>query len=85
MKAKIWVCPFEDCGNYYASSSQAHLDLTQEENLQGDLTHTQTRWREVVGHRSDCPDCKQRGRGHVARVPVMVEITKAHGKASAAA
>lgn len=71
----VWMCPHPDCENYYASSSQEHLDLNGEPNYQADTNHTL--WggtRVVVSHRGDCPDCKRTGRGTVKRVRVRVAV-----------
>ncbi len=81
----LWVCPTEGCPNYYASSSQEHLDLTKEEKLQADTARQLMVGRApVTGHRSDCPDCRRSGRGVVTRVRIATLVdTDLPGSAAA--
>lgn len=53
MIVDIWECPTPRCGNYYASSAMAGVDLTKKMNM--DLKQKPTH------SRARCPDCKARG------------------------
>lgn len=68
---EVWVCPVPQCGNYWASSTNAALstDLQKEQNHEP--LGNRGLWvgaAPVTGTRSDCPDCKALGRGTVQRV-----------------
>ena len=76
LNVRLWVCPTEGCGDYYASSSTANLDLGEQLNYQGDLLHDRNhrpRYPIVTGNRGQCPDCKGRGK-LVQRVAVDLNI-----------
>jgi hypothetical protein len=81
MEVKVWVCPTDGCGNYYGSSSQAHLDLTNEINHESSMLHSKDSSPanpRVVGNRGICPDCRSRGQ-EVQRERVTVDVMT-HGR-----
>jgi hypothetical protein len=64
MNATVWMCPTPGCGNYFASSTAG--DLTQAWNLD--------QYGKRTFLRSRCPDCFNRDRTEVQRVPVNVRL-----------
>ena len=71
MIVKVWVCPTEGCGNYFASSTSGedldkqitgHRGMNGEHNAP-DRHHT----------RATCPDCWDRG-NRVERVPISTRL-----------
>lgn len=74
MIIKVWMCPTEGCGNYFASSSAGErLDeaVTGDRGMNGEF-NTPDRHHT----RATCPDCWDRGeRGvQIERIPVSVEV-----------
>lgn len=58
----IYVCPTEGCGNYYGSTNMADMETVQTDK------HMQPTFP-----RKRCPDCWQRSKEMVMRVPVRME------------
>jgi hypothetical protein len=68
MLIKVWVCPTEGCGSYYASSSQEHLDLSKELRQGRVEDRDRSGARLVKGVRADCPNCK------AERIPLTLDV-----------
>jgi hypothetical protein len=54
MLVSLWVC--RKCGNYFGSSSQADIDLTQEQRLSRVEDRDEAGERILKGTRADCPN-----------------------------
>lgn len=68
-KVEVWVCPTDDCGNYYGASSAGRLDRY----VTGDRGPNFE--RKGPGHpRSQCPDCG------ADREPHTLTVTFTHGE-----
>lgn len=71
MLIKVFVCPTEGCGNYYASSSQ--VDRMNTVVGQKDINFApRSPGDPNIAKRSECPDCRTRG-NRVERIAVEVE------------
>lgn len=76
MIVKIWACPTDGCGNYYASSGPVGQSLDQEITGHRGMNGEDNPER---GHsRAQCPDCRDRGL-EVERVPIAVDLTSRLG------
>jgi hypothetical protein len=85
--AQLWICPTDDCANYYGASGQEGLDLTTQ--MTGVKTEDRPQFASVHGtpwrhSRAQCPDCRARGL-KVDRVLVSVRIGKPRPAESQAA
>lgn len=71
----VYICPREDCRNYYGASGMS--DLSKEfsgPKIEDKHAHAIAHGSEYTKSMADCPDCWKEGRGRVARVPVRVNI-----------
>lgn len=72
MIVKIWACPTDGCGNYYASSAVVGQNLDTE--MSGGAGMNGEKYPERAHTRAQCPDCRDRGL-EVERIPIAVDLT----------
>lgn len=70
MLVKIFVCPTDGCGNYFASSSQE----TRMQTVVGQKgVNFEPRPASMHHKRQECPDCRSRGK-RVERVEMTLNV-----------
>lgn len=71
---RVYVCPHEDCTNYFGSSSMGSLDKPNFQAIMRHDEHTNPAKPKIESYRIDCPDCRAAGRGIIKRIACAVRI-----------